>query len=67
MLSLFSSDLAIELGTAKRAYYAAAGHRLTTSIVAINKVNGGVEAVGQRTRRTCSGRTPGNIVAIKAE
>src|SRR5213080_2595109 len=63
MLSLFSSDLAIDLGTANTCVYARGKGIVVNepSIVAINKVNGRVEAVG----KDMLGRTPGNIVAIK--
>ncbi len=48
MLSLFSSDLAIDLGTANTCVYARGKGIVVNepSIVAINKVNGRVEAVG---------------------
>jgi rod shape-determining protein MreB len=47
-LSLFSSDLAIDLGTANTCVYARGKGIVVNepSIVAINKVNGRVEAVG---------------------
>src|SRR4026207_1113316 len=66
MLSLFSSDLAIDLGTANTCVYARGKGIVVNepSIVAINKVNGRVEAVG-REAKDMLGRTPGNIVAIK--
>src|SRR5437879_9051334 len=66
MLSLFSSDLAIDLGTANTCVYARGKGIVVNepSIVAINKVNGRVEAVG-RDAKEMLGRTPGNIVAIK--
>src|SRR2546429_9728993 len=66
MLSLFSSDLAIDLGTANTCVYARGKGIVVNepSIVAINKVNGRVEAVGKDAKDTL-GRTPGNIVAIK--
>src|SRR5438105_10664403 len=66
MLSLFSSDLAIDLGTANTCVYARGKGIVVNepSIVAINKVNGGVEAVGKEAKDML-GRTPGNIVAIK--
>src|SRR5437899_2911313 len=66
MLSLFSSDLAIDLGTANTCVYARGKGIVVNepSIVAINKVNGRVEAVG-RDAKDMLGRTPGNIVAIK--
>src|SRR6201987_3039448 len=66
MLSLFSSDLAIDLGTANTCVYARGKGMIVNdpSIVAINKVNGRVEAVG-KDAKDMLGRTPGNIVAIK--
>ena len=66
MLSLFSSDLAIDLGTANTCVYARGKGIVVNepSIVAINKVNGRVEAVGKEAKEML-GRTPGNIVAIK--
>jgi rod shape-determining protein MreB len=65
-LSLFSSDLAIDLGTANTCVYARGKGIVVNepSIVAINKVNGRVEAVGKDAKEML-GRTPGNIVAIK--
>ena len=49
MLSLFSSDLAIDLGTANTCVYARGKGIVVNepSIVAINKVTGRVEAVGK--------------------
>src|SRR6187399_1946493 len=66
MLSVFSSDLAIDLGTANTCVYARGNGIVVNepSIVAINKVNGRVEAVG-KDAKDMLGRTPGNIVAIK--
>src|SRR5712672_1045279 len=66
MMSLFSSDLAIDLGTANTCVYARGKGIVVNepSIVAINKVNGRVEAVG-KDAKDMLGRTPGNIVAIK--
>src|SRR5579862_8724292 len=66
MLSLFSSDLAIDLGTANTCVYAKGKGIVVNepSIVAINKVNGQIEAVG-RDAKDMLGRTPGNIVAIR--
>jgi rod shape-determining protein MreB and related proteins len=66
MLSLFSSDLAIDLGTANTCVYARGKGIVVNepSIIAINKVNGRVEAVG-KDAKDMLGRTPGNIVAIK--
>jgi rod shape-determining protein MreB len=66
VFSLFSSDLAIDLGTANTCVYARGKGIVVNepSIVAINKVNGRVEAVGKEAKDML-GRTPGNIVAIK--
>ena len=66
LFSLFSSDLAIDLGTANTCVYARGRGIVVNepSIVAINKVNGKVEAVGKEAKEML-GRTPGNIVAIK--
>ena len=66
LFSLFSSDLAIDLGTANTCVYARGKGIVVNepSIVAINKVNGRVEAVGKEAKEML-GRTPGNIVAIK--
>src|SRR5438477_415375 len=64
MLSLFSSDLAIDLGTANTCVYARGKGIVVNepSIVAINKVNGRVEAVGKDAKDMLE-RTPGNSVA----
>ena len=66
VFSLFSSDLAIDLGTANTCVYARGKGIVVNepSIVAINKLNGRVEAVGREAKEML-GRTPGNIVAIK--
>ena len=66
IFSLISSDLAIDLGTANTLVYAKGKGIVVNepSIVAINKVNGEVEAVG-REAKDMLGRTPGNIVAIR--
>ena len=66
LFSLFSSDLAIDLGTANTCVYARGRGIVVNepSIVAINKLNGKVEAVGNAAKDML-GRTPGNIVAIK--
>ncbi|MBI1355227.1 MAG: MreB/Mrl family cell shape determining protein [Acidobacteria bacterium] len=66
LFSLFSRDLAIDLGTANTLVFVA-GHGIVVnepSIVAINKTNGEVEAVGREAKEMI-GRTPGNIVAIR--
>ncbi len=66
IFSLFSSDLAIDLGTANTLVYAKDRGIVVNepSIVAINKTNGEVEAVGKQAKEML-GRTPGNIVAIR--
>src|SRR4026208_1929936 len=66
LFSLFSSDLAIDLGTANTLVYARGKGIVLNepSIVAINKVTGEIEAVG-RDAKDMLGRTPGNIVAIR--
>ena len=66
LFSLFSSDLAIDLGTANTLVYAHGKGIVVNepSIVAINKSTGEVEAVGKEAKEML-GRTPGNIVAIK--
>ena len=66
LFSLFSSDLAIDLGTANTLVYARGRGIVVNepSIVAINKTNGEVEAVGKEAKEML-GRTPGNIVAIR--
>jgi rod shape-determining protein MreB len=63
---MFSSDLAIDLGTANTLVYAKGKGIVVNepSIVAINKNTGEVEAVGKEAKEML-GRTPGNIVAIK--
>ena len=59
-------DLAIDLGTANTLVYAKGKGIVVNepSIVAINKTNGEVEAVGKEAKDML-GRTPGNIVAIR--
>ena len=66
LFSLFSSDLAIDLGTANTLVYARGKGIVVDepSIVAINKLNGDIEAVGREAKEML-GRTPGNIVAIR--
>ncbi|HET8549127.1 MAG TPA: rod shape-determining protein [Bryobacteraceae bacterium] len=64
--SLFSSDLAIDLGTANTLVYAS-GRGIVVdepSMVAVNKNTGDVEAVGREAKEML-GRTPGNIAAIR--
>lgn len=66
VFSLISSDLAIDLGTANTLVFAKGKGIVVNepSIVAINKNNGEVEAVGKEAKDML-GRTPGNIVAIR--
>jgi rod shape-determining protein MreB len=66
LLSRFSHDLAIDLGTANTCVYARGKGIVVSepSIVALNKVNGRIEAVGREAKEML-GRTPGNITAIK--
>jgi len=66
LFSVFSSDLAIDLGTANTLVFARGRGIVVNepSIVAINKVSGEIEAVG-REAKDMLGRTPGNIVAIR--
>ena len=62
----FSSDLAIDLGTANTLAFAKGRGIVVSepSIVAINKVTNKVEAVGKEAKEML-GRTPGNIIAIR--
>jgi len=65
-LGLFSSDLAIDLGTATTLVYVR-GKGITLhepSVVALEKQSNTVLAVGVEAKRMV-GRTPGNIVAIR--
>jgi len=66
LLSLFSNDLAIDLGTANTLVFAKGKGIVVCepSIVAVNQKTGRVEAVGKEAKEML-GRTPGNIVAIK--
>ena len=66
LLSLFSRDLAIDLGTANTLVFARGKGIVANepSIVAINKSTNDVEAVGKEAKEMV-GRTPGNIVAIR--
>jgi rod shape-determining protein MreB len=66
VFSVFSNDLAIDLGTANTLVFAK-GRGIVVdepSIVAINKVTNQVEAVGKEAKDML-GRTPGNIIAIR--
>ena len=66
IFSIFSSDLAIDLGTANTLVYAKGRGIVVSepSIVAINRVTNRVEAVGREAKEML-GRTPGNIAAIR--
>lgn len=66
LFSFFSSDLAIDLGTANTLVFVRGKGIVVNepSIVAINKLNSRVEAVGHEAKEMV-GRTPGNIVAIR--
>ena len=66
LFSLFSSDLAIDLGTANTLVFAHGKGIIVNepSIIAVNKITNEVEAVGKEAKDML-GRTPGNIVAIK--
>src|SRR6266487_2868462 len=66
MRSRFSTDLAIDLGTSNTCVFARGRGIVVSepSIVAMNRVNGRVEAVGADAKEML-GRTPGNITAIK--
>src|SRR4030081_377861 len=65
-LSRFSHDLAIDLGTANTCVFARGRGIVVSepSIVALNTLNGKIEAVGTEAKEML-GRTPGNITAIK--
>src|SRR5260221_3660437 len=66
LLSWFSNDLAIDLGTANTLVYAKNKGIVVRepSIVAVNKIKNHVEAVGRGTKEML-GPTPGHIVAIR--
>ena len=66
LLSLFSNDLAIDLGTSNSLLSTARGGIVVNepSVVAINELTNEVEAVGNEAREMV-GRTPWNIRAIK--
>ena len=66
LLSLFSNDLAIDLGTANTLVFAKGKGIVVCepSIIAVNQKTGKVEAVGKEAKEML-GRTPGNIVAIR--
>ena len=66
LLSLFSSDLAIDLGTANTLVFERNKGIVVNepSIVALHKTSGGVEAVGTEAKEML-GRTPEQITAVK--
>jgi len=66
LLSLFSNDLAIDLGTANTIVFAKGKGIVVNepSIVAINQKTGRAEAVGKEAKEML-GRTPGNIIAMR--
>jgi rod shape-determining protein MreB and related proteins len=66
MLSVFSQDLAIDLGTANTCVYARGKGIVVNepSIVALNNTSGRVEAIGSDAKEML-GRTPRNITAIR--
>jgi rod shape-determining protein MreB len=65
-MSFFSTDIAIDLGTANTCVFARGRGIVLNepSIVAFNTVKGGVEAVGQEAHEML-GRTPGYIKAVR--
>ena len=65
-LSIFSSDLAIDLGTANTCVFARGQGIVLSepSIVAVNNKNDHIEAVGNEAKEML-GRTPGTITAIR--
>ncbi len=66
LLSMFSNDLAIDLGTTNTLVFAKGKGIVVRepSIVAVNQKTGKVEAVGREAKEML-GRTPGNIAAIR--
>ena len=66
LLSLFSNDLAIDLGTVNTLVYVRGKGIVVCepSIIAVNQKTGKVEAVGKEAKEML-GRTPGNIIAIR--
>ncbi len=65
-MSLFSSDIGIDLGTATVLVYVKGKGVILNepSVVAVDKVSGKILAVGEEAQ-SMLGRTPGNIVAIR--
>jgi rod shape-determining protein MreB len=66
VFSIFSNDLAVDLGTANTLVFARGKGIVVRepSIVAVNNATNRVEAVGTEAKEML-GRTPGNIVAIR--
>jgi len=66
LLSLFSNDIAIDLGTSNTLVYTAAQGIVLSepSIVAINRLTNKIVAVGAEAKEML-GRTPGHIVAVR--
>ena len=66
LLSYFSTDLAIDLGTANTCVFASGKGIVVNepSIVAVNRTTGGIEAVGNEAKRML-GRMPGGMHAVK--
>ncbi|MFN2632078.1 MAG: rod shape-determining protein [Thermoanaerobaculia bacterium] len=66
IFSIFSNDLAVDLGTANTLVFARGKGIIVRepSIVAVNNITNRVEAVGTEAKDML-GRTPGNIVAIR--
>ena len=66
ILSIFSNDLAIDLGTANTLVYVRGKGIVVCepSIIAVNQKTGKVEAVGKEAKEML-GRTPGHIIAIR--
>src|SRR5579875_1294830 len=66
LFSVFSSDLAIDLGTANTLVFATGKGIVVNepSIAALNKNPGELEGVGKEAKEMV-GRTPGNLVAMR--
>src|SRR5258705_12185158 len=66
ILSLFSNDLAIDLGTANTLVYVRGKGIVVRepSVIAVNQQTGKVEAVGKEAKEMF-GRTPGSIIVIR--
>ena len=66
ILHLFSSDLAIDMGTANSLVFCKGKGIVVNepSIVAVNQLTGDIEAIGHEAKKML-GRTPGNIKAIR--